>query len=355
MQTRLVLNLPPMEDNPRNSEGAFLRAENGDILFAYSRYHGNSHHDHATCDIALTISHDEGESWSDSRIIARAKEDFQTENIMSVSGVYQQDGSLGFYFLIKEPACNTTMGRAITNDCGKTFRIERCGASFPDFYYVVNNDRLERLKDGRIVAPAAYVTAEDGEKEAHVPYVTTLLVSDDDGASFYKTDMDFTTTDPVNYRYGLQEPGLIDYGDRLYLYMRTNYGCQYECESTTGLNGFSTPRASEFTSPQSPMKIKEHDGAFYTIYNPIPWYNGRQIAPGTYGRTPLALRKSTDGGKTYGPLQYIEDDPTRGYCYPAIFFTNDHSMLAAYCRGNKAEGNMLCTLGISKIDLSTIE
>ena len=94
MKTRLVLNLLPAENNPRNSEGAFLRAANGDILFAYSRYHGNSYHDHATCDIALTISHDEGESWSDSRIIARAKENFQTENIMSVSGIYQKDGGL---------------------------------------------------------------------------------------------------------------------------------------------------------------------------------------------------------------------------------------------------------------------
>ena len=144
-------------------------------------------------------------------------------------------------------------------------------------------------------------------------------------------------------------------GDRLYLYMRTNYGSQYECESTTGLNGFSTPRASKFTSPQSPMKIMGHDGAFYAIYNPIPCYNGRELAPRTWGRTPLALRKSTDGGKKYGPLQYIEDDPARGYCYPAIFFTNDNSMLTAYCRGNDAEGCTLCTLGISKIDLSTIE
>ena len=55
MKTRIVHQIPPSENNPRNSEGAFIRAKNGDILFAYSRYKGDSVHDHAACDTILDV------------------------------------------------------------------------------------------------------------------------------------------------------------------------------------------------------------------------------------------------------------------------------------------------------------
>ena len=46
MNTALVCDIAPKENNPRNSEGSFLRAPNGDILFAYSQYSGNDWNDH---------------------------------------------------------------------------------------------------------------------------------------------------------------------------------------------------------------------------------------------------------------------------------------------------------------------
>ena len=216
--------------------------------------------------------------------------------------------------------------------------------------------RLVRLKSGRILAPAAYITAEDCRADRRVPYITTLLISDDDGASFYKADFDFTTTDKLNTRYGLQEPGVLERPiGSLYLWMRTNYYCQYESESNGDINVFTTPHASGFTSPPSPMQVKEFDGVFYAIYNPIPRYNGRVSAEGTWDRTPIVLRKSTDGGETYGPLNIIEDDPTRGYCYPSIFQTNDNHLLLAYCRGDAVDGNTLCRLGIARVEIESIE
>ena len=60
MKFKLLHQIPPAENNPRNSEGTFIRGKNGEILFAYSRYTGESFHDHATCDIALIASFDEG-------------------------------------------------------------------------------------------------------------------------------------------------------------------------------------------------------------------------------------------------------------------------------------------------------
>jgi hypothetical protein len=87
------------------------------------------------------------------------------------------------------------------------------------------------------------------------------------------------------------------------------------------------------------------------VYNPIPQYNGRQSRVG--GRTPLVIRKSTDDGRTWGPLNVIEDDDDRGYCYTGIFHTNDGHLLCAYCRGTADEG-ILNRLGIMKIKLDTI-
>jgi len=353
MNIRLIHQFPPAPDNPRNSEGAFLRGKHGEILFAYSRYHGESNHDHAACDIALVVSHDEGRTWSEPRIIAPASA-FGTKNVMSVSAVEQLDERLAFYFLIKENDFTTTLGRAISED-GEQFTVERCAARFPAAYYVVNNDRIIRLSDGRLVAPGAYISAEDNRLGTHPASTTTALVSDDDGASFTKADFDFVTTDPVNARYGHQEPGMIEREDgSIYLWTRTGYGCQYESISAKGLDGFFPPRASEFTSPPSPMQIKAVGDVVYTIYNPTPRYNGRDMLPGTWGRTPFVLRKSTDGGRTFGELNIIEDDPSRGYCYPAIFGTNDGRLLLAYCRGDDVDGNTLCRLGIAEVEIDSI-
>lgn len=353
MNIRLVHQLPPEQDNPRNSEGAFLRGKKGEILFAYSRYTGESSHDHASCDIALIVSHDEGETWSKPRLIARAA-DFGTNNIMSVSAVEQKNGDLAFYFLIKENDLNTTLGRVLSSD-GEHWTCERCICNVPNAYYVVNNDRIVRLSDGRLVAPAAFCANNETLLHGKRHMASTILISEDDGASFTLSKQVFSLPNPADWSRGYEEPGIIEYSDRLYYWIRTFLGSQYETESREGINGFFEPRPSEFTSPNSPMQIKSFDGVAYAIYNPIPRYNGRVEAEGTWGRTPFVIRKSLDNGNTWGKLNIIEDDDTRGYCYPAVFKTRDESLLLAYCRGGAEDGNTLCRLGISKIEISSVE
>lgn len=353
MKFRLIHQLPPKENNPRNSEGAFMRGKQGEILFAYSRYTGESNHDHASCDIALIVSHDEGESWSEPRVIARAAE-FGTDNIMSVSAVEQKNGDLAFYFLIKENDLNVTLGRVLSSD-GKNWKSERCTCNFPNAYYVVNNDRIVRLSDGRLVAPASFCTNEEILLHGGRHMSATILISEDDGESFTRSEQVFRLPNPADWARGYEEPGIIEYSDRLYYWIRTYLGRQYDTESREGINGFFDPRPSEFTSPNSPMQIKSFDGVAYAIYNPIPRYNGRVEPKGSWGRTPIVIRKSTDEGKTWGILNVIEDDPTRGFCYPAVFQTKDGNLLLAYCRGNAEDGNTLCRLGIAKVEIASIE
>jgi hypothetical protein len=101
------------------------------------------------------------------------------------------------------------------------------------------------------------------------------------------------------------------------------------------------------------MQIKRLDGEYFAVYNPIPVYNGRPI--GSYnGRTPLVIRRSLDN-VNYGEVNIIEDEFTRGYCYPAIFKTKDNALLVSYCRGDQKLGEIILSrTGINKIPLDSI-
>ena len=100
--------------------------------------------------------------------------------------------------------------------------------------------------------------------------------------------------------------------------------------------------------------MKAYNGVTYAIYNPIPNYNGRNNLEGTWGRTPLVIQKS-ENGRDFGALNIIEDDESRGYCSPAIFKTNDEHLLLGYRRGDAKDGNTLCRIAITKIEIASIE
>lgn len=360
LESRLVLDLNRGPGNPRNGEGSFIRLDNGTILFAFSRFIGNHGDDHQPSSIALVRSRDEGETWSEPEIIATAEE-FGATNIMCVSAIRQADGKIGFYYITKILDGGTVEGlhsvvcRSLTTD-GAHFENQRCEFHAPKGYYIFNNDRLVRLSDGRLVYPAGYLVNPKDSK--HI--VSTVFISEDDGASFHIHDMLLDLPEAFHNIRGLQEPGIIQHLDgSLRLWMRTDIGYQYECYSYDNLKTFGMPVPSEFTSPCSPMEIERGpDGALYNIYNPIPTYNGREYSfASCYGRNPIVIRKSTDDGKTWSNCQIIEQDKNndKGFCYPAMFFTDDDCILIAYCRGGTEDGFCLFRTGIRKIRLQDIE
>lgn len=352
---KLVWDKRPSKNNARNSEGAFIRQPDGAILFAYSRYSSDSYDDHGRCDIAAVRSFDEGETWSEPEVIVNA-DIFGVQNIMSVSAVQQQDGSVGIYFLVKETLGNTCIGRAVSKD-GYTFTAKRCIMDAPLSYYVINNDRFIRLQNGQI-ATAAAMHAFYGDVHGRVdPFATSIaFFSDDDGQTFHIANPRLTVSKTTPDKRGMIEPGIIQHADgTIRLWARTRECWQYEAFSRDNLNTFTAPTASIFTSPDAPLLMKAHNGVTYAVYNPIPQYNARVESRGGWGRTPFVVRKSTDDGKTWGNLVTIEDDPQRGFCYPAVFFTKDNAMLCGYCRGG-ANDEAICLqrLGIMKIGLDEI-
>ena len=76
-----ILNHGP--GNPRNSEGAFIDRRDGSILYAYTRYRGESWSDHATADIVGRTSVDGGRTWSSAEHLLISNDG--ALNVMSVS------------------------------------------------------------------------------------------------------------------------------------------------------------------------------------------------------------------------------------------------------------------------------
>jgi len=356
LDTKLVLNLGPKERNPRNSEGSFIRADDGSIWHTYSQYCGDLWHDHQPCNIAFIRSADEGETWSEPKIIVRA-EQLGTTNVMSTSMIRQNDGRIGIYFGCKffdgkegkTDGVWSNIARAVTSD-GENFEMELCKMDAPKGYYVKNNDRLVRISDGRLVYPVAhYVNGRCS---------STLFISEDDGKTFKIHDTLLHAGEELMSKKGFEEPGIIEHEDGSFrIWMRSDVGYQYESFSYDNLKTLTKPVPSAFTSPRSPMEIERGPGGeLYTIYNPVPTYNGRYTPYATHGgRNPLVIRKSTDDGKTWGELYVIEADEERGLCYPAMFFTNDNCLLVSYCRGGGDDGFCLTRHGIRKFSLDQIK
>ena len=249
-----------------------------------------------------------------------------------------KDGSLCFFFIVKEDSDGSShLGRAVSQD-GVHFTPMTC--SFKRVqrgYYVFNNDRFIRLSDGRIAAAAAkYSCARTQEEEEYCLFsesyaMPVCFVSDDEGASFTATKARIAVSGRLAQRVGMEEPGIIELKNGvIWLWARTMLCYQYQCFSLDGMDTFTPPEPSEFTSPRAPMELHRlSDGTIFAAYNPVPHYNG--VKHRSYlGRTPLVLRSSTDDGKTWGELFTLEDDENGNYCYPAMIETHDRALLCAY-------------------------
>lgn len=383
---KIVLDLPPKEGNPRNSEGAFLNLKDGRLMLVYSKFNADSDSDVAPAVIAARYSQDGGLTWdSEDRILFHA-EQFDTpqkpcQNIMSVSLLRMQDGALGLFFGLRYDFLDTHMYLFRSYDEGETF--DEGVRSIPaEGYYVTNNDRIIRTKSGRIIVPGNFHRVK-GSLEDQYNYhnafdyraIVTFSLSDDDGKTWREAS-DVCYPPFTNSNSGLQETGLVELASGvLWAYSRTDMGCQYFCYSMDDGEHWTTPMPSQFTSPVSPMSVKRtKDGkALVAVWNPAPAYQTReescrQFPATSYGhnqnpeiwscsgynfaRTPLVVAVSKDEGATWSNAYFAEDGPG-GYCYVAIHCEEEHILLQ-YCAGQLEDKGCLNRLRVRAIPLSEL-
>ncbi|MBR5446145.1 MAG: exo-alpha-sialidase [Clostridia bacterium] len=352
--------LRPGPGNPRNSEGSFLPLADGRIAFAYSRYHADSADDHADCNICVVYSYDNGETWDTEHVqtLVEASE-YGEKNVMSVTLARMNNGDIGLFYLLKHPGLTSDyILRRYKDDfehpCGEALCLPHGYLA----YYVINNDRVARLSDGTWVIPAAKHPSSinympDGREQYDGRATVVFFVSHDDGFTWSLRWPMLHLADSYSCT-GLQEPGLIElHPGVLYCYARTDRMVQYESVSIDGGEHWFTPQPSRFTSPASPMLIRKnpHSGKYYAVWNPTPEYILRPKSEvWTGGRNPLVIAESDDGVR-FGTPVVLEEDPTRGFCYPAMYFMDEKTLLLSYCSGGTPEGSCLCKTTLRKITL----
>ncbi|MBQ7840982.1 MAG: exo-alpha-sialidase [Lachnospiraceae bacterium] len=359
---RIILDLKPdlKKGNPRNSEGAFMELENGEIIFIYSRFKGESGADHATSDLAILRSTDGGETFGDEQTVTTCEGE-DGVNVMSLSLLEMNDGDIGLFYLVRTTYTMCQMFLKRSSDGGHTWSSRVLCTPY-DAFFVVNNDRVTRLANGRILIPAArheygWLDAPDsGKIYADSRSEVLFFYSDDDGRTWKqaadKCSIPFHTYNGA----GLQEPGLIELADGiLWAWARTELGRQYEMFSLDNGEHWTAAQPSRFTSPNSPLSMKRAPGGrIYAIWNPIPEYNGREkTGCFTGGRTPFVIGASDDNGKSFSEPVIFEEDELSGYCYCAIYFTDD-KMLLAYCAGGAAEKSCLAKTRLRSIPMEQL-
>ena len=354
---------PQMEkENPRNSEGAFLNLKDGRILFVYSKFKGRGQEDWAPADICAVVSSDGGQSFGDGRILLSCEEE-RAVNIMSLSLLPMDNGDIGLFYLVRKTKTLMQMYLRRSGDGGETWS-ERVLCTPEEGFFVVNNDRVVRLSDGRILIPAAtHRTGRRGDDMNEETFwdsrsEVVFFYSDDDGNTWEAAEGKCAMPHLPHCTSGLQEPGVLELEPGiLWGYARTDLGRQYEMFSMDNGNTWTSAQPSRFTAPNSPLSMKRDlTGEIYAVWNPVPEYNGREKKTEIFtgGRTPYVIAVSRDNGRTFTEGTAFETEEDHGYCYCAMFFLKD-CLLLAYNSGGPEEGSCLAETRIRRIPRKDLE
>ncbi len=341
-----VLELPPTRGNPRNSEGDFVKLDNGDLLFIYTHFTGGEG-DHTEAHLASRTSEDQGITWSFmDRVILPNEADL---NIMSVSLERLENERIGMVYLRKQSLSDCRPYLRTSDDGGETWSEPIEIVPDPEAgYYATNNSRLVKLTDGRLLLPLSLHTGADHPvftKYGHA----ICYYSDDQGKSWSHSPPLLTESPESEVRVIVQEPGVVELQDgRLMMYCRTNAGCQYIAYSGNRGESWSPLRPSDIISPRSSASIARIPSTGDLL---LVWNNHENIPPELEGkRTPLTTAISKDEGETWENVRILEENPYGWYCYTAIAFVDGHALLA-YSAGDRREGSGLSTLRITRLDV----
>lgn len=333
----ITLRLEPGEGNPRNSEGDFIQLNNGQILFIYSHFTGGTG-DNASAYLAGRISNDNGKSWSNEDV--QILENEGGMNVMSVSLLRLQNDELALFYLRKNSEDDCIPFIRFSTDEAKTWSEPvRCIAG--DGYFVVNNDRLVLLKNGRIIFSAAQHEAPNWANGK-----ITSCYSDDNGKTWAQSTQ---VANPENIV--LQEPGIVELKNgQLMMFCRTDAGVQYFSYSSNNGESWTPIEPGNIKSPLSPASIERipETGDLLLLWN----NNYEQVGDGGK-RTPFNLAISKDEGKTWEKIKAVESDPEGWYCYTAIEFIGGHVLLG-HCAGDRRTNNGLSTTQITRLSLDWI-
>ena len=311
-----VLKLDTGPNNPRNSEGDFITLKDGRLLFIYTHYTGTSVDDHATAYLAGRYSSDKGKSW--------AKEDLKiidqegTMNVMSVSLLRLQNGDIALFYLKKNSTFDCIPMMRISKDEAKTWSEPRPCITDKAGYFVLNNNRVIQLENGRLVLAVALHQSPGDQKFSDIGRLWSYY-SDDNGKT-WKASAEVANHEKIV----TQEPGMVELKNgNILMFARTTAGVQYFSYSKDKGETWSDIKPGNLKSPCSPATIARipSTGDLLVVWND----NGVD-----QNRTPLNIAVSKDDGKTWINNKILENNPKGSYCYNAIHFIENDVLLGYF-------------------------
>lgn len=329
--------LPPKPGNDRNSEGDFIELNDGRVLFVYSHFTGGGS-DHAAGHLAGRFSSDGGKTWTKDDVVVLPQSG--KFNDMSVSLLRLQNGNIALFYVRKNSMLDCRPVMRISTDEAKTWGDPIECITDEIGYYVLNNDRVIQLRDGRLILAVALHNLPSYEKPNWNGHIMCYL-SDDQGATWRRNQ---TVLAPVNEngkRLIAQEPGLVELTDgRLMMFIRSDAGSQLISYSSDRGETWSAPQRSNIISPVSPATIERIPSTGDLL---LVWNDHSQISPQYRGkRTPLKVAISKDDGDTWISARTLEDDANGWYCYIAMDFINGRVFLG-HCAGDRRTGGLNLT------------
>ncbi len=337
----VVLKLTPSRTNPRNSEGDFIRLQDGRLLFVYTHFTGGWA-DEAHAYLAGRFSSDGGKTWTKEDTLILPNE--ARQNIMSVSLLRLNPHKIALFYLRKNSSVDCVPVVRFSTDEARTWGPPTVCVPRPG-YFVLNNDRAVRLKTGRILLPLALHNTPETHHFGNGRLFCAL--SDNEGR-IWRLSQEVPNPNHVT----TQEPGVVELKNgKLLLFCRTDRGSQYISFSHDRGETWQPLKPSRIRSPLAPASIERipKTGDLLLVWNDT--YNPH--AAGGGDRTPLNLAISRDEGNTWEKIKTLEADPLGWYCYTAIDFENDHVLLA-YCAGDRRKESGLATTHITRLSLDWV-
>jgi BNR repeat-like domain len=303
--------------------------------------------------LAPRISRDGGRTWSEpdmeSALPDRAKAGDESDQLLLDHLLLDRSGELHAFWSQSRGQGQPAVGRFIdlwhARSSGGRSRFGRPRRIFEG--YVGSLQGAYQLTSGRLVVPFASWIGNRPSAPPTGSNITTVVFSDDDGATWRQSDARLTAPCQKDYNgsnYGACEPVLVELRDgRCWMLMRTQTGRLYESFSKDGAD-WSPAKPSRFYSSNSPAELVRIGGARLAVI----WNNcqtpPRRQGQGVYGgRDALHMALSDDDGRTWRGFREIYRDRAanqsppqsgdRGTAYPCAIATPAADVLVVSGQG----------------------
>ena len=312
-----VVKLPQRATGYRNIGGSMIQLRDGRLLLGYTAYSPQGEYTGA---IAGRLSSDAGRSWGAEFELVPAPQPEANHGYQACSFLRLHNGEilLSYYYYAREtrPVYKVTLYRRSRDE----------GVNWGDPLYLgldaVFNDKLLRLKSGRLVAPVEQEQSEEGGD--HRGYVGYVHYSDDDGYSWRPSSNDVNIL-PVE----AQEPQVVELEDgRLMMLFRTYSGYVGRAYSSDGGESWGPGHAiPELSLPpnSSALNVKRvpRTGDLLLL----------RCSAGSGGlRTPFVSVVSRDEGKSWDQQRVIAGDSQDDYGYPSLLFVEGVAIVTYHTR-----------------------